>query len=337
MINVQVKNERTPYYQSRNCLAKAFGSLILSGVRGSLQILISGCHSSSWHMFSLTRQLLSFFKPRPTTIDIQLDPASILFDPNNVMRTDLFLYFFNSWASLPPSDSTADDILSQFVVKTIIHSKIPESPEKEFLIIETVDRRGKTSLFILERTVSSHGLGLDSITADLTSSPLDKLDDSPATDQILGQNFVRTAKKWHAQIVQYLKPNDLTLFQLVFLACVVHKLYPKCSLPEEQSCFFAGLVYSAVEKQFGVCPLKNANETKDLVYIIDSHLSNNFFRWKGIMVHKFDPQQVSEVISMYKEAYPQRIVKVFYLFMIIQIQSPMTFNTDHEKSKRAIR
>ena len=46
------------------------------------------------------------------------------------------------------------------------------------------------------------------------------------------------------------------------------------------------------------------------------------------MVHRIEPQVVSNVTSKYKEDHPQYIAKVFiYLFMIIT-----TFDTDHEKS-----
>jgi hypothetical protein len=61
---------------------------------------------------------------------------------------------------MAPSSSKPSDILSQFKVRTITHKKMPDPPENEFLVIETVDQSNKTYLFILQRTVSSAGVTL---------------------------------------------------------------------------------------------------------------------------------------------------------------------------------
>ena len=266
-------------------------------------------------MFSLTRLLLSFFKPRPRMNHNSLEPASRLFNPIGMTATDIFLYNFSSWASLTMGpfnlDSDFEDILSQFEVQTIMHNKIPKSPEHEFLIIETLDRWGKTRLFILERTVIAVNRPGRDIFEPMSDS--DEVDNSPALDRILGEKFVYSAK-WRGQNVQYFKPNRLTLFELVLLAYVVDMLYPEYS--QLGNHFYASLVYAAVEKHFGVHPSKNADdsETQEMVYIINSHLSNKFGRWKGdksLMVHRIEPQVVSDVINKYKEVYPQEITKVF--------------------------
>ena len=299
----------------------------------------------------------------------ELDAASIVFDPNSFMTTNHVLFLFSCWASMPPSDSSKPvDILSQFKVRTITHIKRPNSPQNEFLVIETVDQSNKTYLFILQRTVSRPGVtpGPDdepgppyrtrpvekirkfiaTLAASITvphesllpsteegsssssssSSPftafdslsigdsLDKSDDFPVVDRFLGQNYVHSAQ-WHGQIVRYFKPDHLTLFELVHLAHVVHKMHPTSSFLGEQCYFYVRLVYTALENYFCVTASKSADESKDLVCNVDSHLSIKYGHWKGPMVNKIDEETVSKVITMYKIAYREQVAKVFFVYL----------------------
>lgn len=99
-------------------------------------------------MESITQAFFSFFKTRTT----MTEPEKMLLDPNRILTTDVFLYLLTSWAS---SVSDPHLVLNRFSVTTISHNKHPESPEHEFLIIETEDQHDHHSrLFILERTMS---------------------------------------------------------------------------------------------------------------------------------------------------------------------------------------
>jgi hypothetical protein len=113
-------------------------------------------------MFSLIQPFLSFFQPRPTTHELQVDAASIIFDPNMFMTTNHVLFLFSCWASMPPSDSSKPVDIFKLKVQTITHNKRPNPPEIEFLVIEAVDQSNKTYLFILQRTVSRPGVTMGS-------------------------------------------------------------------------------------------------------------------------------------------------------------------------------
>jgi hypothetical protein len=68
------------------------------------------------------------------------------------LTTDTFFLLYKTWAE---KDTNPHKILSQFEVLCVMHNKLPESPEHEFLIIETIDKQNKRKLFILERTIQT--------------------------------------------------------------------------------------------------------------------------------------------------------------------------------------
>lgn len=75
------------------------------------------------------------------------EAAAVVLGPSNVLTTDSFLIILQQWASSDPS------ALSRIRVSCVMHNKMPQSPEHEYLVIETVDSEGKIKLLILERTV----------------------------------------------------------------------------------------------------------------------------------------------------------------------------------------
>lgn len=280
-------------------------------------------------------------------------------------------------------------MLSRFKINSINHIKLlQESPEHEFLIIETVDPSNKPYLFLLERRSSesrvvdsepttymdkllekikkikttltsfvnpphlveegfgsspcSLSMALETLSigdkaslcliqsSNLMSDSLDKSENSRvAIDRFLGQNHVFSSR-YHGKVIGYLKPKHLTLFELVILSHVVHELYPYYSLLSNQCFFYARLIYATIEHHFGISPSISADEKKDVVYNIDSHLSIHYGRWKGIKVNAIDEETVSKVINVYKAAYNKQIAKVFFVYLFMMIQIHMTIDTDHK-------
>jgi hypothetical protein len=81
-----------------------------------------------------------------------VEPHKILLSPRCTLTTETFLCLLAAWATLDPC------IKDRFQVVTLTHNKRLESPEHEFLIIETSDRNdGSRRLFILERTLPAPG------------------------------------------------------------------------------------------------------------------------------------------------------------------------------------
>ena len=102
--------------------------------------------------------------------------------------------------------------------------------------------------------------------------------------------------------MRYIKPNRLSLYELALLANAVHDIHLTYELLQNQCYYFADIVFNAVEQHFGVCA-EDANKIQDgLVYVDGSCLSNKYGRWRGIMINKTRPEDVSLAIKAYKEA-----------------------------------
>jgi hypothetical protein len=150
-------------------------------------------------------------------------------------------------------------------------------------------------------------------TADLISDSLNISDISPAFDRFMGENHVNSPR-WQGQKIQSMIIHDLTLFDLVILAHVIHELYPTYSILKEQCYFYAGLVYNSVRAQWDVsdCPT-------------DPRQSG---RYQGMKVEWVEGQEISNAISSYRSIRPQVLARVI-LFRSIKIPLTTAFNTGH--------
>ena len=148
---------------------------------------------------------------------------------------------------------------------------------------------------------------------DIVSESLEKSKDTriQALDRFLGQDNL-SKRRFHGKVVQYFKPNDLTLFQFSLIAHNAHDLYPTYSSFGDQCYFYAGLVYAAAKEIGGVHPSINADVSQDddMVYTIDSHLGKEYGRWNGIKVKDVDPSCVRAVVGKYKESQTRYISEV---------------------------
>lgn len=102
-------------------------------------------------MNAFAQALFSFFK-RPATMS---DQAVHIFNPTASLDPSLLVHLLESWAKEDPNPMS---ILCDLRVTTIMHNKIPRSPEHEYLVLQTEDRENTTRFFLLERTVDP-GLG----------------------------------------------------------------------------------------------------------------------------------------------------------------------------------
>ena len=214
-------------------------------------------------MFSLIQPLLSFFQPRPMMYE--LDAASMVFDPNSFMTTNHVLFLFSCWASMPPSDSSKPvDILSQFKVRIITHNKRPNSPEHEFLVIETVDQSNKTYLFILQRTVSRPGVTLgphDEPGPPYRTKPLEKI-----------RNFIAT---------------------LAASITVPHESHLPISTEEGSSSSSSS---SSPSTTFDALSIGDSLDKSDNFPVVDRFLGQNYVhsaQWHGQIVRYFKPDHLT--------------------------------------------
>ena len=104
---------------------------------------------------------------------------------------------------------------------------------------------------------------------DLVMDSLKKSEYKSALDQFTfvghGSTFDH---RYYGQIVQYFKPEKLSLFEFAILAHTVHETNPKYSVLDSQCYFYAALVYAAVEKIAGVLASESADKSQtELVHI----------------------------------------------------------------------
>ena len=145
--------------------------------------------------------------------------------------------------------------------------------------------------------------GLTLVSAQSANFVLDSIDKdggSVAEDRFRGANHL-LRRQFHGENVQFFKPNNLTLFELVVLADTAHTLHPNYSIMGTQCYFYAGLVYTAAMVHGGMKPVDDA-DGGETVYICGSYLSDKYGRWKGLKVTKVDPgsDSVKELIARFK-------------------------------------
>jgi hypothetical protein len=102
--------------------------------------------------------ILSFFKPQRMSSG-SLDPALVILDPNARFTPNGLFLLFKGWASLPPSGTTTEEILSRFKVEKVTHFKLQNRTEHEYLVVEVGGGLGKTNRFVLDRMAVTVGTG----------------------------------------------------------------------------------------------------------------------------------------------------------------------------------
>ena len=139
---------------------------------------------------------MSFFYRYILPLFSKMDEVGKILDPTCIVPTSNMLFalvglgcdFFRR-----QPDSSIDDFLSQVQVTCILHNKMPQSPEHEFLVVETKNLGGAINTFILERTVR--------LPPDDTSKP-----SSSSNPSKPGDGFNRLSTRVH-QIYRTIMPS----------------------------------------------------------------------------------------------------------------------------------
>lgn len=134
--------------------------------------------------------------------------------------------------------------------------------------------------------------------AGLVSDSLNKSKKFKAMDRILGEAFM-TNPHYFGQVVQYFKPQHLTLYDFALFAHVVHESNPFYSILNTQCYYYAALVYAAAERYSQELGFERGNHSKE---IYGSHLSDKYGRWNGLKVTSIarDSLEVDAIISLFK-------------------------------------
>lgn len=97
------------------------------------------------------------------------DQAIHIFNSTANLDPSLMVHLLESWAKEEPDPLS---ILNDLRVTIVMHNKMPDPPEHEFLVVKTEDRHKVTRLYVLERTTNpalgtvpgeSRGTTLDSV------------------------------------------------------------------------------------------------------------------------------------------------------------------------------
>jgi hypothetical protein len=124
----------------------------------------------------------------------------------------------------------------------------------------------------------------------------------------------------------------MTLHDLALLANIVHLLHLTYVLLRGQHYFYADLIYAAIKQHFGVrCSEDDNQNQNNLVFVHGSSLSNKYGHYKGIMINRTDPEDVSLAINSYKEAHAKEMQSVIlWPFKSILLSLTTTSYTDFQ-------
>jgi hypothetical protein len=271
--------------------------------------------------------------------------ATHIFNPRATLDPSLMVHLLETWARDDPHPMS---ILSDIRVTILMHNKMLNAPEHEFLVVETEDSVGTRRLFVLERTTDP-GLGtvpaesrasafasvkelcatmtsstselasveeglqnIDRLTlgtvkaASIISDSLDKKGSYTAVDRFVGSDYVFSVPR-QARNLRFLRPNKrFSLYQLALIARAVQQRFSTYDVLKEQCYFHAGVIYSAVQHQFGSLSTENPEECLEVA------LPSGFRcgRYLGFKVQSVDRRDVLRIIDDFNEAYAKAIDKV---------------------------
>jgi len=126
--------------------------------------------------------------------------------------------------------------------------------------------------------------------SDAVSDSLDK-NKTAAGDRFLGEWYT-TSGQWRGEgrNLESFSPNKLTVFELVLIAYVVHKLYPYYTKLGTNCYFFAGLVYAVAKRYGGVRPGTTT-----------CNLLAQHGRWNGVKITRVKQHHVDRVLAEFKQ------------------------------------
>ena len=296
---------------------------------------------------NLSAKTLSWLKPRPN-MDSSL--ASLLLVPANILTTSSVLDIFKLHAN---SHTNPLQVLEQIEVCCIMHSKMPNSPEHEFLVIETVDSSATKRLLILERTVGVVGSSpepgdahsrLRSLYQDLSNASSATLTSEDNSLALLDRVTMSSAQSihavstyakdlsskhealdrflgesyalsptWQGQNMRFFKPTRKLLLYELAVLADLVHNLYPTYTLLGEQCYFFAGLVFLVAKHRFG---RDADEGADLKYIKNSAKLGRFGRWKGAMVNHIEEQVVASVDGMFQEEYVKQVAQVSFFFGI---------------------
>ena len=239
--------------------------------------------------FILERMLAAEPNPTPNAANIDIDSNAANLDLNINIDPDRNLPFFSK--IYDKIKDIADCVVATLTAMTSnsdLASDQLSSMEEGTLPSLPLPSVASECLSMTDSVTVSVSESAESV-SDAVSDSLDK-SKTTADDRFLGEWFT-TSGQWRGEgeNLESFSPERLTLFELVCIAYVVHKLYPNYTKLGTNCYFYAGLV-SAVAKRFG--GVRPGTTTVN-------HLAQHG-RWNGVKITRVKQHHVDRVLAEFK-------------------------------------
>jgi hypothetical protein len=137
-----------------------------------------------------------------------------------------------------------------------------------------------------------------------------------AEDRLRGDSFVKRYQKWTC--VRQIRPRNLKLFDLILLAHATHMEAPFYTPLKDNCYWYVATIFDAIVAMFDTDNLDSLTDPEDIGlkgrYVFEPKGSG---RWKGLKVTISNPDQVTSIISRYRNARTKQLAKVSHSFQSI--------------------
>ena len=162
------------------------------------------------------------------------------------------------------------------------------------------------------------------------SNSLNKGEKMDAFNQILGDAAILLPWYSTGRSLCQIKPHNLTLFQLLLLANVVHEISPQYSNVEKNCYWYANVIVDAVISMFGVHnddpkaddDPASYDATRKRRFKPDPNISG---RWHGWKVNHTKEGELVTIYSEFKTEYRDNLSKVRTIFFTISKSLVFTY------------
>jgi hypothetical protein len=138
-----------------------------------------------------------------------------------------------------------------------------------------------------------------------------------AVDRILGQSYVSSRNYGSSRNLRNLKPRDLTFFELLFLAHIVHEREPQYSRLQKNCYWYANTIFETVAHLFGIdSSISDYDTDLEVQYSPVDPLQPPMDqpelcgRWSSLKTVATKPEEITDIISTYKKSYREEHAKV---------------------------
>jgi hypothetical protein len=154
------------------------------------------------------------------------------------------------------------------------------------------------------------------------SDSLYKADKTDAYDRILGEDYIQKPRYGCGQNARQIKPFDLSFYELVVLAQVVHELAPHYSTFDKNCFWFGNMILDAIIEISGTdnpqstSPASEDDDRINKFRPIDPFYSDISGRWMGWKITHTKKEDLQQVIHDFKIKWDAEINEVNFFFLL---------------------